>query len=268
MSKIIFHADDFGRSPNISQKLYMLIKNKKITSISIIVSEKIYGLSLIKKSNVSKRLHLNLTDFSIKKTRQDYIYNFSFFKLLILPILPGFKINKKKIEKEIIRQIKIYKKKINQKSIFLDGHQHVHMIPWIFNLIFNLRKKYNIKNIRIPDEPFILNFSEILNLNLIINLIKYFLLKFLIILSKKKISKVNYKFNFFGIIYSGIYNKKYLSKIIKIIDKNKSKNKTEILVHPSFALSKERNLFKKNFFKYYKSFHRKKEYKLINTYNF
>ena len=150
----------------------------------------------------------------------------------------------------------------------MDGHQHVHMIPWIFNLIFNLRKKYNIKSIRIPDEPFVLNFYDILNLNLLINVIKYFLIKFLIILLKKKISKIHYKYNFFGIIYSGIYNQKYLSKIIKFINKNKSKNKTEILVHPSFALSNENNLFKSSFFKYYKSFQRKKEFKLINTFDF
>ena len=41
MKKIILHADDYGRSPNISKSIYQCIKAKTINSISIIVSEKI-----------------------------------------------------------------------------------------------------------------------------------------------------------------------------------------------------------------------------------
>jgi hypothetical protein len=64
---MVCNADDFGRSPNISKTIYACIKKKTILSISIIVSEKIYGLKYLRKINVSKRLHLNLTDFSEKK---------------------------------------------------------------------------------------------------------------------------------------------------------------------------------------------------------
>ena len=141
MNNVIFHADDYGRSPNISKTIYECIKKKKIKSISIIVTEKIYGLKYLKKTKVQKRLHLNLTDFSEKQSKKNYIYNLSFLSLILMPILPNFKIKKKKIEKEIIRQIESYKKYLKTDKIFLDGHQHVHMIPWIFKLIYNLRRK-------------------------------------------------------------------------------------------------------------------------------
>ena len=55
MNKVIFHADDYGRSPNISKTIYECIKRKKIKSISIIVTEKIYGLKYLKKNKSSKK---------------------------------------------------------------------------------------------------------------------------------------------------------------------------------------------------------------------
>ena len=266
MSKIIFHADDFGRSPNISKSIYKSIIQSKISSISIIVSDKIYGLSLLKKVKVSKRLHLNLTDFTYKKSKEDNIYNLSFFKLFIMPLLPNFEENKKNIKKEILRQIKLYKKYVKKELIFLDSHQHVHMIPWIFNIIFDLRKKNKIINIRIPNEKFLINYFDLLNINIIKNIIKYFTLKFFILISKKKINKIGYKYNFFGIIYSGIQNKKYLKKIFNFIKNDKSNKITEILFHPGYAIKTEKDLFKDDFFKYYISNKRKNEFILTRSF--
>ena len=109
MKKIILHADDYGRSPNISKSIYQCIKAKTINSISIIVSEKIYGLNYLKKIKVKKRLHLNLTDFSQKLSKNSFPYDLSFIDLLLLPLFPKYNQKKKIIEKEIDRQIKIYK---------------------------------------------------------------------------------------------------------------------------------------------------------------
>ena len=265
MNNIIFHADDYGRSPNISKTIYECIKKKKIKSISIIVTEKIYGLKYLKKTKVQKRLHLNLTDFSEKQSKKNYIYNLSFLSLILMPILPNFEIKKKKIEKEIIRQIELYKKYLKTDKIFLDGHQHVHMIPWIFKLIYNLRRKKKITNIRIPDERFIVNKFDLLRFDIIKNIFKYFILKLFIIVSGKKINNVNYNYNFFGIIYSGFQSKNSINQIIRFSKKINTKKKLEILVHPGFSNYKERKLFKKNIFKYYISNNRKKEFELTKS---
>ena len=96
MSKIIFHADDFGRSPSISKNIYRCIKDKKISSISVIVSEKIHGLELLDKTKITKRLHLNLTDFTLKKSKENHIYNSSFIKLLFMPFFQTLIIIKNK----------------------------------------------------------------------------------------------------------------------------------------------------------------------------
>ena len=96
MNNFFFHADDFGRSPNISKIIYACIKKKIISSISIIVSEKIYGLKYLRKTNVRKRLHLNLTDFSEKQSKKNFIYNLSFLYLLLMPFYRILKSIKKK----------------------------------------------------------------------------------------------------------------------------------------------------------------------------
>ena len=264
MNKIIFHADDYGRSPSISKTIFTCIKKKTISSISIIVSEKIYGLQYLKKTNVNKRLHLNLTDFSPKKDNNDFIFDLSFLYLVLMPFLPNFKINKKKVKNEILRQIKLYKKSLKKDEVFLDGHQHIHMIPWIFNLIFNLRKKNKIINIRIPNEIFSVSIFDLLRFSILKNIFKCFIIKLFIFISKKKIKKIKYNYNFFGIIYSGVQNKKSLNKII-LLNKKKNNKTLEILLHPGYALLNEKKLFKKDFFEYYISKYRKKEFALTKS---
>jgi len=265
VNNFFFHADDFGRSPNISKTIYACIKKKIISSISIIVSEKIYGLKYLRKTNVRKRLHLNLTDFSEKQSKKNFIYNLSFLYLFLMPFLPNFKINKKKVENEILRQIKLYKKYLKKDEVFLDGHQHVHMIPWIFNLIFNLRKKNKIVNIRIPNEVFLINLLDLLRLSILKNIFKYLIIKIFIYVSKSKIDKINYEYNFFGLIHSGLQNKKLLKKVISLNKKNNSHRKLEILLHPGYANLSEKKLFKKDFFQYYVSKDRIKEFDMTKS---
>ena len=265
MSKIIIHADDYGRSRNISKSIFTCIKKKIVNSVSIIVTEKIYGQNYIKKLNVKKRLHVNLTDFSKKKSLENSIYNNSFIDLLFMPFLPSFEEKKKSIEKEIIRQIKTYKKIFNTQKIFVDGHQHVHMIPWIFNIIYKHRKKEKITNIRIPNESFVVRFYDLFRINILKNILKLLLIKLLIFISKNKVKKVKYSYDFSGIIYSGFQTSSSIKKVVSIYKSKKLRKKLEILVHPGFASTKERKLFKKYYFDYYYSKNRKKEFNTVKS---
>ena len=265
IKNILFHADDFGRSSNISKTIYKCIKAKTINSISIIVSDKIYGLNYLKKIKVNKRLHLNLTDFNPKKAKKSFLYNQSFLKLLFWPFLPNFNKKKKLIENEIKRQIRIYKKTFKEKKIFIDGHQHVHMIPWIFNILIKNSNNFGINNIRIPDEKFLINIEDLFKLSILNNIFKFFILKFFIFYSIKKIKKIKYNFIFFGIIYSGHQNIKYIQKVINIQKYLTKRKKIELLFHPGFSLRGEKALFKKKFYNYYSSNFRTKEFYL--TYN-
>ena len=68
--------------------------------------------------------HLNLTEFLVKKEK------FSFIKLLFYSFFPNYKI-KKKVNNLIEKQINIFLNIIplKNKTIFIDGHQHIHILP-------------------------------------------------------------------------------------------------------------------------------------------
>lgn len=245
--KIILHADDFGRSPIISKNIIDCIDQGGISQVSVMMGFVDEGIhkKLIKKK-INTRLHLNLTEnkFLNKKNNKD----FTFIELLFLA-----KKDRKIIFNEIIKQISEYSKIYKTKKIKLDGHQHVHMIPWIYKYIYNL-KLYKISEIRYSDEKFIYFNSRILfKLKFYRNLLAWLLIKLLSLKNKRR-----YNYKFYGLIFSDIFNENLLKNLI-----NKSSKDSEILLHPGFTNNKEKRLFNSYFFKYYSSKQRQLEKKIL-----
>ena len=104
---------------------------------------------------------------------------------------------KKLIYKEIISQISSYKKIYRPKYLKIDGHQHVHMIPWILRYLLQIKKKYKIKEIRNSNEKIVTpKFKDLINLRYYRNLIACFVIKFFYFVEgKPKLSD----YNFFGL---------------------------------------------------------------------
>ena len=102
---------------------------------------------LKKLKNVNKRLHLNLTELPSVKNNNPIISNLSFIKLLFIDEL-----KKQKILNEIDNQIKKFKKVYKPKELKVDGHEHIHMIPWILEYLLKKRKYYKIKELRNSNE--------------------------------------------------------------------------------------------------------------------
>ena len=63
MSKIYLHADDFGRSKEISKNIMNCLTNGNLNSVSIIINHTSsqYHSKLKRMKNINKKLHLNLT---------------------------------------------------------------------------------------------------------------------------------------------------------------------------------------------------------------
>lgn len=271
MSKIKFHIDDFGLTNSISKNLVYLIKKKPnlINGISIVVNTnkntQFWLRKVLKINNKIKiNLHINLLDGKplTKKLKKiiskDGYLKTSFLKLFLIKLNPNFDIYKHEVKKEIESQLKLYVKllkKINykkSKQIYLDSHQHLHMVPWILDLILELSKKYKIVFIRSIKEPFILSsLSNFFKIWFYKNLLKYLVLKILNIYNSKKMIKMNINTNkfFYGVINSGHMNKRYVEKIYQ-----KKKGKYQVLLHPNIGNKNEKNIFgNKNKLKYYLS---------------
>ncbi len=281
MSKIKFHIDDFGLTKSISNNLIFLLKKKpnSIKTISIIVNTNkkvnLFAKKILKINNkISIYLHLNLVDgkpLSKKLTKivntKGFFKN-SFLKLLLIRFNPFFKIYKLEIKKEIENQIKVYLKLLkninykNPNQIYLDSHQHLHMLPWVFDLILELSKKYNIIFIRSTSEPFILSdTTNIFKVWFYKNLLKFIILRTFNYINLKKIKLKNIKTNqfFYGIINSGHMNNNYIKKIKKL-----KKSNYQILFHPNIAHKNEKNIFdNEKKIEYYLSKERAQEYNFL-----
>ena len=83
MGKIYFHADDYGRSEEVSKNILNCLINGNLNSVSIMINHDQKCHNKLKKlKNVNKRLHLNLTEISNTKNNSQHTRNLSFFKLL------------------------------------------------------------------------------------------------------------------------------------------------------------------------------------------
>ena len=259
LDKIFFHADDFGRSETISKNIIKCINLNNINSVSVMVgfNEKYFNNIIKKKINI--KLHINLTEgyknFLLKES-------YSFFKLLLLYFHPNFSFQKKIIVNEIEKQIKYFKKKFKNKQIEIDCHEHIHVIPWINKILINLKKKYQIVEIRNPTEKYyFVELKDFCNFTYLSNLLKLTIIKFL-----NTFNQIHTNKDFTGLNYTGIQNFKTIKKGISL--NMKSKKSLEVLIHPGYANSNERENFRIKYFRYYNSVERFEEFKIASSKKF
>ena len=228
MEKIKFHIDDYGILPKINKNVINFIKNDKIDSISIICNTSYFSshinelLKVIKKKNIDVSCHLNLTEFLVKKEKLNFI------KLLFYSFFPNSEI-KKKVNKLIEKQINIFLAKIplKNKTIFIDGHQHIHILPVVQNEIIKILKKKKLSfKFRNSNEDFMINlgFSK----KTLLNYIKLLTIKFIYLIFKQNKNYLNK--NFIGVIATGIQSKKIIIK--SLLRLNSKKDYTQVLFHP------------------------------------
>jgi len=260
---IIINADDFGLSRGINNGIIKSINNGIVNGISIIPNGYAFnnGIKKISLKKIKKiSIHLNLVEFKpisqIKKVNKIIdknnelslrplklvIINFFYSKVKKKIISNQIKIEMENQIKKVIKNVK------NKKTIIgVDSHYHIHMIPFIFEILLSLTKKYKIKYIRIPVENNILkqfNFKH--SFEFLINLPKVISINIFSLYSKKKyFNKFKIKSNsaFYGSLFAGNFT---LNKIIKVLKLSKKNNVgiTEIISHPGDVILNEKRSWK------------------------
>ena len=146
------------------------------------------------------------------------------------------------VYKEIRAQVLFWKSILPDDTPFcIDSHQHTHMIPAVFRALLKALsdEKINLKHMRIPAEP-LLPYIQTPSLYFTykpINIIKQWLLKFLWLINKSRISEYNIPSSyFFGILFSGEMDEKRVSKILpkykKLAEKNGKNIRKKCTVMP------------------------------------
>ena len=231
-------ADDFGITKKVNIAIINLAELNKISEIScIFVNNKHYDNQSIEKisSKVDFGLHITLTDFRPNTNPSSLLnnkYKFISLKQLYLKTLFNKSEIINDIRKEINSQFDLFCETMGFLPKFIDGHQHVHQLPLINYLIFELiNKKYKNNHFR----PWVRSCYDTTN-NILSRkfILKSLILKFFSKSVKKLSLENNIKTN---IGFSGIYNfviKKNFEEIF-INFLNKTKNGHLIMVHPGIS---------------------------------
>jgi chitin disaccharide deacetylase len=228
-------ADDFLFTKNISLGIINLLSKDKINATSAMVifsKNKSFG-TLLKKKIKKKQiigLHLVLTNYKpLHKFK--YIKKFPGLLKLILNILIR-KIKVNEIEIEIKSQIVEFKKIFGHLPTYIDGHHHVHQMPFISDILIDVINKIYPKQ----NKPLVRNthLKLILILKNNIELLKTIMLSLFGLYLKNKLKKNNIPTNnyFFG-IYDFLKMNDYKKNFL-LFEKFK-KNGSIFMTHPGFV---------------------------------
>ena len=284
---IYFCADDYGISKSSNDRIENCLKNGALNKISVLPNgETLDFKQRLSGNNVKLSLHINLVEGRPLSAPNDVnlllsdsgCFKYSFVGLFFHTLFGKRKELKKQLYKEIKEQIDFWKKSIGDDTqIFIDSHQHTHMIPLIFKTLVQVIKdeNLNVLSVRIPSEPispYILT-PSLYTAYSITGIIKQWLLKFLALVNRREIEKSKIDFTYFmGVMFSGQLTeekiKKLLPRYLKIAEKHG--RDIEIAFHPGYIKSDECLIDgnRTGFRKFYFSPWRKREYDTLINFKF
>ncbi len=253
---ILLHADDAGIGESATHMIADAWQQNMIHGFGIIANKacsKMIGHALENHQQIACTLsaHLNLTDgLSFRTNTHSSIIadanghlNVQFSKALFLLIRGGEK------RKQFLQQVKeewdaqlsfIQQNSGGRKITAINGHNHIHMLPAVFEIAVELAKKYQIPNVRFVNEAFFLaSRRDLFKPLFYVNMIKLILLTFCKWkIRKKKIQFAALSQETFGVLYSNHISTAVLRKAIAAA-KKRNVLSLEVIVHPGQSTAAE-----------------------------
>lgn len=256
------HADDYGLSKGITDAILACIDEGIIDSLSIIPNGHAFDYAIAewkKRPHVRLAVHLNLAEGTPMDSRisSGHLVNakgrffHSFFTLWLryLCAFPRTKaMMRQQVRDECAAQLRAVAHALGRDArIYVDSHQHFHMIPFVFEALLSLREKLPIRYVRIPEEPFFFVWNGPRSLKNYAgpNLVKHWLINFLICTLRYKTrlrnKGIEYCTHFIGVLFTGNMNAKVLAHMLR---KTKGgAGVVEYLFHPGKAARGETHLW-------------------------
>ena len=250
--EILVIADDFGMSKGVNKAIIELAENGNLGGVSVMTTAKFFEESIAKlaeirsKNGVKIGLHLDLTyGKGLYKANNSLVKNGvfknSFIKIFLMSFFRKTKL-KYNLAKEIKAQIKFLKQKIGHVD-YIDGHQHIHFIPLVFQIVKRIARAEQVGRIRIINESFLRSF-DLKNPPSPIAIIKFLVLEFCFLANK-----INSSVYFYSILYSCKFDQKSLKNFLRIKSELKKSGleKIELMIHPGYSRIDEADVNNREF---------------------
>jgi len=236
--KVIITADDLGINSHINQGIIECFQQGILTSAALLMNapETKEGIALAKKHpGLEVGIHLSIVEgIALRESESTITDTVKYFdnKICLIKNWKDFlkkymlqQINFSELEEELELQIRLFLSHFTHIP-FLNGTQHMHIMPGVWKIVLKLAKKYSVKSIRIPgfSRPSVLWINQRLP----------FIIPFQVLgeLARKdcRSNGIKYPLVVEGMQYSGKIDTKRLLLILQ----NLQAETTEIVMHPGY----------------------------------
>lgn len=264
--RLIVHTDDFGASYGVTETILDAFDSGIVHSTSIIPNGVAFDYAITeykKRKGLQLGVHLNLVEGVPLLPREGVtmlVDRYGKFCHSFLSLWAAYLLGNRQIRKTLRAQVKnelsaqITRVKSCARKDFvlhIDSHQHLHLIPFVFDAIIELSRDFNIEYVRMPQEVFFWFFKGVIFFKIYcgLNIVKYLFLNILTARCKKILrqKKIGYCAYFVGVLFSGYMSEDVVkSALAKIPVRNELNSVIEILFHPGRALPEEEIIWRGN----------------------
>lgn len=262
--KLIIHADDFGLTKTITDNILDCRRNGVLSSLSVVPNGHAfeYAMGQIRRDpSLRVAIHLNLIEGkpisppdevdALVDENGYFCHSFiSIWKAYVFSSQETRARLKRQVALEIAAQLGRVRNALGPtRPIHVDGHLHIHCIPFVFESLIAHRRSFDIEYIRIPREPFFLDVRSLSSVKNYFgpNIIKHFLLKVLSIKCRRLLDalKIQYPDYFIGVLFTGNMSISSIERAFKRIGVGAEKT-VEVLLHPGGASDEEAVYWRSN----------------------
>ncbi len=229
--QLIVNADDYGYFPCISRGIVDAAKTKTITATGILanhprLSEQLDWLNTV--PDLDLGVHLNLTfnqplTNAMREKLARWQGCFPNAYSMSLMLVTG-KMPIKIVREEWCAQIEACQ---SRKLVFLNSHEHIHMLPVLFPLVLELAEAYNIPHIRLTQAEWLKPLSTA-------GLIRNTLMQAMQTINQQRVKTPTPLF--LGLSHSGKLNYDVLTGLFSKLKAGKS---YELMCHPGYFVTEE-----------------------------
>lgn len=171
LPKLLVSADDYGLTKGNTDTMLETVDAGTVSNVSILANGESVPYALAEYARRAPRMelsvHLNLTEGRALSVPSEAThltdahgdFKYSFLTLWLRYALSGAKTRaalKREVAAEALLQIRRIADdaQVRAERIALNGHQHVHMLPFVFEALMTDEVASRIHFIRLPEEPF------------------------------------------------------------------------------------------------------------------
>jgi predicted glycoside hydrolase/deacetylase ChbG (UPF0249 family) len=162
VKRVIITADDLGIDKNINRGIIESFNNGLLKSTALLMNapETEEGVQLaLQHPGLETGIHLSIVEgISLRGVHSTITDSLSYFsgKICLIRHWKNFlkkyalgKIDFHELEEELDLQIRSFLKHFEMIP-FINGTQHMHLMPKVWKIVLRLAKKYNVKSVRLP----------------------------------------------------------------------------------------------------------------------